>query len=63
MQLPRSFGSSNVGPVNHLGRALARSGDPAAAQTEFEKALAGAAFPEAEAARAELAHLRAQAPL
>lgn len=41
----------------HLGRALARSGDGEAARSAFEKALTGEAFPEAEAARAELARL------
>lgn len=41
----------------HLGRALAKSGDAAAARAAYEKALAGDPFPEAEAARAELARL------
>jgi tetratricopeptide (TPR) repeat protein len=41
----------------HLGRALARSGDVDAARNELKKALAGDPFPEAEAARAELARL------
>jgi tetratricopeptide (TPR) repeat protein len=46
----------------HLALALNRGGDPAGAKKELQTALAGSAFPEADAARTELARLQGAKP-
>ena len=46
----------------HLALALVRSGDRAGAKAELKQALASTAFPEAGAAKSELARLENMAP-
>jgi len=53
LELEPDYGTARY----HLGLCLARGGDPAGAREAFRTALASGSFPEAQAARTELAQL------